>query len=186
MATKTKTTKKSLKDKFINELKDKKEDERLERVKANANLKEVILYTQSTCPYCNQMKDELTKEGVKYVEKEYTKFPQEWQTVAEMTQIPVFPTIEIDGDYIVPRRDFQQIPQGIQRIISLADPKRTSKPPVEKQMLESLKTLNYNMSTAFQNMDRTLRPLQEFITNIQKELAEEDNTQNNSVSEDKK
>ena len=81
MATKTKTKdklKKSLKSKFINELKDKKEEERLERVKANANLKEVIAYTQSTCPYCKQMKEAMDQEGIKYTEREFTEFPNEW------------------------------------------------------------------------------------------------------------
>jgi|TARA_R110001583_G_scaffold28752_1_gene101503 glutaredoxin len=178
MATKTKEktknkVKKALKNKFIDELKDKKESDRLERVKVNANLKEVILYTQSTCPYCKQIKDELDKEGVKYVEKEFTKFPNEWANVAEITQIPVFPTIKIDEDYLVPRRDFQQIPQGIQRIIAMATPERIP-PSNEVRMIEGLKTLNYNMSNAFQSINQTMRPLQEFITNIQKELSEEE------------
>jgi len=177
MATKTKTKTKdkikdSLKNKFIGELKDKKETDRLERVKTNANLKEVILYTQSTCPYCKQIKEALDQEGVKYVEKEYTKFPNEWLMVSETTQLGVFPTIEVSGEYLVPRRDFQQIPQGVQRIITMANPERISNSN-EVKMLESFKTLNYNMSTAFQNMSQTLKPLQEFITNIQKELEEE-------------
>ena len=46
MATKTKTkTKlsKALKNTFISELKDKKEEERLERVKANADLKKLTI-----------------------------------------------------------------------------------------------------------------------------------------------
>ena len=180
MATKTKTKtttkskiKDSLKNVFINELKDKKETDRLERVKANANLKEVILYTQSTCPYCKQIKEALDQEGVKFVEKEYLEFPNEWQKVSETVQLGVFPTIEVSGEYLVPRRDFQQIPQGVQRIIAMANPERVSNSN-EVKMLEAFKTLNFNMSTAFQNMSQTLQPLQEFISNIQKELAEED------------
>ena len=173
MATKTKEkVKKALKNKFIDELKGKKETERLERVKANSNLKEVTVYTQSTCPYCKQMKDEMDQEGIKYVEKEFTEFPEEWSGVSEITQIPVFPTIKIDDEYLVPRRDFQQIPQGIQRIVAMANPKR----PIlsnEIRMIEGLKTLNYNMSNAFQQMGNTMKPLQEFIGNIQKELQEE-------------
>ena len=48
MATKTKTKdklSKALKDKFRGELTEQKEKERLERVKANADLKEVTIYT---------------------------------------------------------------------------------------------------------------------------------------------
>ena len=174
MTTKTKTKiKKSLKNVLLKEMKDKKEEERLERVKANANLKEVIAYTQSTCPYCNQMKEAMDQEGIKYTEREFTEFPNEWANVAEITQIPVFPTIKINEEYLVPRRDFQQIPQAIQRIVAMANPERIS-PSNELRMIEGLKTLNYNMSNAFSGMNNTLRPLQEFITNIQKELAEEE------------
>ena len=85
----------------------------------------------------------------------------------------MFPTIKIDEDYLVPRRDFQQIPQGIQRIIAMATPERIP-PSNEVRMIEGLKTLNYNMSNAFQSINQTMRPLQEFITNIQKELSEEE------------
>ena len=188
MTTKTKTktkmkTKdklsKALKTKLVDELKDKKENDRLERVKANANLKEVILYTQSTCPYCKQMKEQMDQEGIKYVEKEWTEFPTEWQKVSETTQLGVFPTIEIDGEYLVPRRDFQQIPQGIQRIIATANPKRVASFD-NAQILEGFKTLNYNMGNAFQQLNKTIQPLQEFITNIQKEIAEEEGTEKES------
>ena len=45
MTTKTKNKlSKALKNTFINELKDKKEVERLERVKTNADLKSVLIY----------------------------------------------------------------------------------------------------------------------------------------------
>ena len=176
MATKTKTKTKikdSLKNKFKDELKGKKEDERLKKVKANSHLNKVILYTQSTCPYCTQMKKAMDDEGIKYIEKEFTKFPKEWATVVDTTQVPVFPTIQIDDELLVPRRDFQQIPQAIQRVIIMADPNRVIISN-EVKMIEGLKTLNYNMSNAFNNMSNSIKPLQDFITNIQKEIEEEE------------
>ena len=174
MATKTKDkVKKALKNKFINELKDKKEEERLERVKANANLKEVILYTQSTCPYCKQIKENLDSEGVKYIEKTNEEFPIEWMKVVGTTGLPVFPTVEIDGNYLVPRRDFQQVPQGVNMIVGLANPD-LEKPSDEIRMIEGLKTLNYHMSTAFQNQSQQLKPLSIFIENIEKSIKEEE------------
>jgi len=175
MATKTKTKdklSKVLKNKFIDEMKDKKEEERLERVKANANLKEVVLYTKDGCPYCKQLKDGLDKEGVKYVEKINTEYPQEWQKVAGLTGIGVFPTIEIEDNYLVPRRDFQQVPQGIQMIIGLANPD-VIKPSNTIRMIEGMKTLNYHMSMAFQQMDQKMAPITTFITNIEKQIEEE-------------
>jgi glutaredoxin len=174
MATKTKTKlTKALKDTFINELKDKKETDRLERVKANSKLKEVIVYTQSTCPFCKQLKEQMDTEGIKYTEKEWTEYPEEWARVSETTQLGVFPTVEIDGEFLVPRRDFQQVPQGIQRIIAMANPERLSSSN-ETKLLEQFKTLNYNMSNAFQQLGKTLQPLQTFVQNIQKELEEEE------------
>ena len=72
--TKTKTTKSKIKDSlknvFINELKDKKELERLERVKANADLKEVLIYTDKNQPHNKQFTDVLTQEGIKFNEIE--------------------------------------------------------------------------------------------------------------------
>ena len=186
----TKTTKSkitdSVKNVFINELKDSKEEERLERVKANGNLKEVIIFTSSTCPYCKQMKDALDQEGVKYVEKEASQkeHSAEWQTVSGITGLPVFPTLEIEGNYIVPRRDFQQIPQGVQMIVALANPDLI-KPSDELRMIEGLKTLNYHMSTAFQQMNGQLQPLTTFITSIEKQIKEEEEKENTLPSEEK-
>ena len=184
MATKTKDkVKKALKNKFINELKDKKEEERLERVKANANLKEVILYTQSTCPYCKQIKEKLDSEGVKYVEKTNEEFPIEWMKVVGTTGLPVFPTVEIEGNYLVPRRDFQQVPQGVSMIVGLANPD-LEKPSDEVRMIEGLKTLNYHMSTAFQNLTNQIRPVSTFMENIEKSIKEEeDDDQSEEKSE---
>ena len=192
MATKTKTKKtkttvsktkgkltKALKDQFINELKDKQEEERLKRVEANANLKEVILYTKDGCPYCTQLKEGLDKEGVKYVEKVYTKYPLEWAKVAGLTGIAVFPTIEIEENYLVPRRDFQQIPQGINMIIGLANPD-VEKPSDTIRMIEMMKTLNYHMSNAFQQLDGKISPLTSFITNIEKQIKEEEDSESKS------
>ena len=69
---KTKTTKSKIKDSlknvFINELKDSKETERLERVKANADLKEVTIFTHKDQKHCKQFTDSLTQEGIKFTE----------------------------------------------------------------------------------------------------------------------
>ena len=46
------TTEKTLKVEIKEELENQKEIKREENRKLNANLKEVILYTKETCPYC--------------------------------------------------------------------------------------------------------------------------------------
>ena len=95
MTTKTKTKiKKSLKNVFIKELKDKKEEERLERIKANANLKEVTIYTHKDQQHCKQYTDMLTQEGIKFNEIETSEGEglDEWNKVISITNLPGFAT----------------------------------------------------------------------------------------------
>jgi len=60
MATKTKT---EIKAKIKGELETQKEIKREENRKRNANLREVILYTKETCPYCIDFLKMLDEEG---------------------------------------------------------------------------------------------------------------------------
>ena len=69
--------------------------------------KDIIIYTSKTCPYCNQIKQLFKDKKIKYTEKDKEKFNHEWYRVVELTGIPVFPTINIDNEYLVPNRDFQ-------------------------------------------------------------------------------
>ena len=76
MATKTKTktkTNKALKAEITKELESQKEIKREENRKLNANLREVIIYTKETCPYCIDIKNKLDDEGIKYTEKEISQ-----------------------------------------------------------------------------------------------------------------
>ena len=180
MATKTKTkTKlsKALKNTFISELKDKKEEERLERVKANAKLPEILIYTQSTCNYCKQVKETLDNEGIKYVEKDHLKYSEEWKTLSQTTGMGVFPTLVINDNYIVPRRDFQNPQQAIQVIQILGDPDFKPDTSIDgkiTKILERQNTNGYNLFMKIQHLENKLNPVINFINNLQKELAEEE------------
>ena len=61
------TTKSALKAEIKGELESQKEIKRKENIKLNANLREVILYTKETCPYCIDFKKSLDNEGIKYM-----------------------------------------------------------------------------------------------------------------------
>ena len=187
MATKTKEKKSKMKDKIKEALKSKvkdelvevKEQQQKEIREKNSKLKEFDIYTKVGCPYCKQLKDALDQEGVKYNEKLNTEYPLEWQKVSGTTGLAVFPTIEIEDNYLVPRRDFQQIPQGVNMTIGLANPD-VVKPSNEVRMIEGLKTLNYHMSMAFQQMNTQLTPITTFITNIEKQINEEEKEEKKS------
>ena len=110
MTTKTKTKiKDSLKNVFINELKDKKETERLERVKANGDLKEVIIYTHKGQQQCKQFTDILTQEGIKFNEIDASEGDglDDWNKVVAITNLGTFPTVLVNQNFLVQRRDFQ-------------------------------------------------------------------------------
>lgn len=179
MATKTKTKiKNSLKNVFINELKDKKETERLERVKANADLKEVTIYTHKDQQHCKQFTDMLTQEGIKFNEIDASEGEglDEWNKVVSITNLGMFPTVLVNENFLVQRRDFQNAQQLVGAIQYFGNPKFEN-PTFEGKMFEQMKTNNYNLFNRIQQLEGRLNPLINFITNLQKQIEEEEKSE---------
>ena len=177
MATKTKTMKKALKAEIKGELESQKLQKIEENKKLNANLREIVLYTKETCPYCINFIKLLDDEGIKYINKEIEQegVREEFDKITALTGQGVFPTIFTNDNYLIPNRDFRGLPQGIQTIKTIAQPTYEN-PPMDLKMLEMMKQMNANMQQAFEGMQRSLQPIQRFITDIQKEIAEEEGT----------
>ena len=176
MTTKTKTktkVSKALKNKFKGELKDKKETERLERVKANANLKEVTIYTHKDQQHCKQFTDTLTGEGIKFIEKEQSEHLDEYNQFVATTNMGGFPAVIVNDNYLVMRRDFQNVQQLIGAIQFLGASNFVN-PNSEKSLIEQLKTSNYNLMMRINQLSQQINPIVTFITNLQKELSEEE------------
>ena len=178
MATKTKTkTKdkltKALKNKFLGELKDKKETERLEKVKENANLKEVLIYTDKNQPHNKQFTDVLTQEGIKFNEIEISESKDEWVKVTSITNLGMLPTVLVNQNFLVQRRDFQNAQQLIGAIQYFGNP-NFENPTFEGRMIEQTKTNNYNLFNRIQQLEGKLHPLITFIQKLEKQLSEED------------
>ena len=174
MATKTKI-KDSVKNLFIKELTDKKEVERLERVKANADLKEVTIYTHKNQQHCKQFIDHLTQEGIKFTEIDASEGEglDEWNKVVSITNLGMFPTVLVNQNFLVQRRDFQNGQQLIGAIQYFGNPKFEN-PTFEGKIFEQMKTNNYNLFTRFQQLEGKLNPIMTFIQNLEKQLAKED------------
>ena len=174
MTTKTKI-KESLKNVFINELKDKKEEERLERVKANADLKEVTIYTHKDQQHCKQFIDILTEEGIKFNEIDTSEGEglDEWNKVVSITNLGMFPTVLVNQNFIVQRRDFQSPQQLVGAIQYFGSPKFEN-PTFEGKIFEQMKTNNYNLFSRINQLEGRLNPVINFITNLQKQLEEEE------------
>ena len=116
----------------------------------------ITIYTNSTCGYCKQLKDELNKNDIEFKEKLTSEFTVEWQDVVNLTGLPTTPTIKYKEEYFVPGRDYQNPQQLINILQTFPD----SSHDYNKRTLERVKTLNYNMSVAFGKLDQLLRQIE--------------------------
>ena len=117
----------------------------------------VTIYTNETCPYCKSIKDELDKNKIDYVEKLTKDHATIWKQIVTLTGMPTVPTISIGEDYLVPGRDFNNAQHAIQIINH-----HESELPFSynRQALERIKTLNYNINQAFVNLDKLLKQIE--------------------------
>ncbi len=63
-------------------------------------MKNVIVYTSSTCPYCTLAKNHLTEKGVSYEEKNVSTDKEARKELMAMGHMGV-PVIVIDGNEVV-------------------------------------------------------------------------------------
>ena len=173
MAAKTKI-KDSLKNTLINELKDKKETERLERVKENSKLPEVTIYTT---PRDKSYLDFLELEGIKFKNVDITGNPIEWKKTTALTNFGITPTVVVNDVFILARqRDFQNQQQLIQGIQYLSDP-RNQAPTDLNKVLEHAKTNNYHLFQRINHLENAFKPLINFITTLQKQIEEDEKSE---------
>ena len=69
-------------------------------------MNEIVIYTNEQCPYCKQVKEELDKNKIKYINKLTSEFKDEWREVADLTGVPQVPTLFFKNNYFAPGRDF--------------------------------------------------------------------------------
>ncbi|WP_459129765.1 glutaredoxin family protein [Guggenheimella bovis] len=63
-------------------------------------MKEIKLYTSSTCPHCYTAKDYLSKEGIPYTERNVSNDPEAMKEFRELKVMGV-PTFVIGDEVIV-------------------------------------------------------------------------------------
>jgi glutaredoxin len=120
-------------------------------------MNKITIYTNDTCSYCKQVKEELSKNNIEFENILTTDNLEEWQSIVNFTGMPTVPTICINGEYFVPGRDFGNADLLIKLIQNYASSLYT----VEEVMLEKIKTLNYNMSMAFNRTNQILTKIEE-------------------------
>ena len=117
--------------------------------------KKVTIYTSSTCPYCKQIKDKFKEEKIEFIEKTNEKFADEWYKVNFLTGLPIFPTIEVNGSYLIPQRDFHTPEQAVNIVDYIIGPEYPNYTNHEI-LIEKVKTLNYTINNSFIHIDRKL------------------------------
>ena len=177
--------KESLKNLFIKELTDKKEEERLERVKQNSNLREITLYLDKNHNLSENYVKFLEQEGIKLNKKYRTEYKEEWNKVGSITNNNVVPTFFVNGEYLIHGRDFHNPQQSLNALKYLGDP-TFNNPPSNEKLYEYNKTFSSQLHTRLTQLENKLKPMIDFITNLQKEILEENQENTETPSSDKK
>jgi len=116
----------------------------------------IRVYTNEVCPYCKQVKEELTKNNIEFEDLLTINNKDNWQAIVNLTGMPTVPTVCFDDQYLVPGRDFS----GADSLIKLIQNYKTSNFTTQEITLEKLKTLHYNISTAFNRTNQILTQIE--------------------------
>ena len=124
-------------------------------------MNKITVYTNEMCPYCKQIKEELTKNNIEFKELSTSEDKNGYQAIVNLTGMGTVPTIKINDSYFVPGRDFGNPEQLLSAIDNYKDPTFS----IETMIYEKIKTLNYNMYNAFKQIDNILKKLEIQTTN---------------------
>ena len=120
---------------------------------------QIRIYTNEACPYCKQIKEELTKNNIKFEDLLTNNNKENWQAIVNLTGMPTVPTVCFDNQYLVPGRDFG----SADNLIKLIQNYKTSNFTAQEITLEKLKTLHYSISTAFNKTNQILTKIENKI-----------------------
>ena len=127
-------------------------------------MKKITVYTNKTCPYCKKVKEELTENNIKFKEVLVEDVEVEWQGIVDLIGMSQLPTVLFNGEYLMPGRDFA----NEKTLVKLIQNKKPSKFSEQTQSLEKIKTLTFNIYSAFGRMQKLLTDIQSNTTKIKK------------------
>ena len=119
-------------------------------------MEKITIYTSKTCDYCKQMKNEFEKEKIQFEEKLTEDFKEDFQEIVNLTNIAITPTIEYKNEYFIAGRDYMNPKQ----LIEILKVFKNSKYNDTKIIIERLKTLNYNIASAFSKFDQVMKKIE--------------------------
>ena len=85
-------------------------------------MKSILLYSEDGCPWCTDLKKQLTENNIKFLVRDVQKYAKEWELVVTLTEneyVPSLCTIDHtskEKTYVVPDRDFEDINEAIDKV----------------------------------------------------------------------
>ena len=145
--------------------------------KKTTNKPKVTIYTNENCGYCTTIKEKFNDKKVKFIEKEISEYNGEWNEVSRLTGLPTFPTIEFNGNYYIPGRDFQNPDQIIDYIKewNFGDEVNQSN---DVKLLEAFKTLTFTLNRSFAKFQQDLEQLKNQEYTVTKTQVNNQNPRN--------
>ena len=145
--------------------------------KTTTNKPKVTIYISENCGYCGTMKEKFNEKEVRFTEKDTKEYNNEWNEVAKLTGLPTTPTIEFNGNYYIPGRDFQN-PNQIVDYIKDWDSDNEIDQPNDVKLLEAFKTLTYTLNMSLGRLQGDLHRL------IQQEYTSTKSQPTNPIPQD--
>jgi glutaredoxin len=81
----------------------------------------VVVYTMKGCPFCDQFKEMLVKEGIEFFDRDINEHEKEYDTYSKITEndmIPALLVIEGEGEryesfLYAPDRDYMELTEAV-------------------------------------------------------------------------
>ena len=132
-------------------------------------MEKIIIYTNESCPYCKQVVEFFDNNDVKYINKITSEFQEKFDEISNLIDMAQVPLIEYKNQYFAPARDFPNPQLLVDRLKNFKESNFSE----TRQLLEKVKTLNFNISQAFVRLDQRLTQLE---TKLNKEEDEHKST----------
>tara|TARA_R100000479_G_C6336456_1_gene183587 strand:- start:355 stop:753 length:399 start_codon:yes stop_codon:yes gene_type:complete len=129
------------------------------------------VYTTKTCPYCKTVKQKLEEADINFTEKDTTEFREEYNNIVSATGLPNVPTIIFKDNIFQPGRDFYSPDHLVDLLKNFVPTKYNN----EEVLLEKLKTLTYNIQTAFGRTDQILRKIENKLNTLENDRQQKQN-----------
>jgi glutaredoxin len=91
-------------------------------------MKELVVFSMKSCPFCQIMKDKLNEENIPFIEMDIEKHEEEYQMFMELVEgnefVPALMIIDEENPDqrvtpMAPDRDYKTIEEGIEKVKNL-------------------------------------------------------------------